>query len=944
MAFNKAKALQEAEKSVSLGKIAPAIKQYLWVFEKDPADLAILNTVGDLYVRDKNLPEALKYFHKLADSYTQEGFTVKAIAIYKKIAKLDPASVDVLIKTGELYTIQGLSREARDQYLQAVEFYKKKNQTDKVLDVFRKIVALDPENTASRMRLGEFCEQAGKKSDAVEAYVAAAESALRRNDGATAETALKKASGLESKNPQIQILRARVALSRHNEDEAIKILGSDPQLRSDPVARQILLDAYSSSGKLDDAEKMVLEMFEGTPADFSPVSTFAGMCIAGGKYDQVIDLLRKDLEPIIEHDHAVATMEMLRQIWGKNPEFLPALELIRELCEKTQDQTSLPEVLESLGDVYVRSGQLEKAEGVYRKLLEREPENESIKNLLNQVLGKEHKEGQGVTPAEIQSTELAMSAEPEPAATILSPDAGEAAMVKEALENSELYSRYGLQDKAIAELEKVLEVYPNQLDVHRRILETAQKSSPPRVAEAAEALARIHAERGELELAKKYEAIVAKGGVIGVSAIPEEPVSAPTETAASEPSAPPAIAEFDLTAGLASEISPATQIATSAMTPPQPSAPPVQEFDLSGDWSPAVGEEAPAPAPASILAPEPPPAVEVESGIPSETPPAVEAQAPGSEITTAAPSQAPAFNFEESRVEVEFYLDQGFVDEARKTVGGLEETYPGNPQVAELRRLIEERGKAGAAVEEPQQVGGGQAEWELPEAPASVGAKETSEVEEPSVPAAPASAESRVESVAAVPASSGPLEGLIGDLEAGLEGVAAASQVPVPSPAAKETPPTQGAPVGAAGLSGLLEELGGSEETAATDDTQTHYDLGVAFREMNLLDEAIGEFQKVAREARKDQYPPHFLQACTLLALCFMDKKMPVLAAKWYSRALEMPDLDEDAVLALQYDLGVAYEQAGNTKIAIEKFSEVYSQNIDYRDVAEKLRLLQQKP
>ena len=74
-----------------------------------------------------------------------------------------------------------------------------------------------------------------------------------------------------------------------------------------------------------------------------------------------------------------------------------------------------------------------------------------------------------------------------------------------------------------------------------------------------------------------------------------------------------------------------------------------------------------------------------------------------------------------------------------------------------------------------------------------------------------------------------------------------------------------------------------------------------------------------------------------------MDKQMPAIAAKWYARALETPGLDDEAMMALEYDMGVAFEQAGDKKTALEKFSEVYSQNIDFRDVAEKIRLLQQK-
>jgi len=166
-----------------------------------------------------------------------------------------------------------------------------------------------------------------------------------------------------------------------------------------------------------------------------------------------------------------------------------------------------------------------------------------------------------------------------------------------------------------------------------------------------------------------------------------------------------------------------------------------------------------------------------------------------------------------------------------------------------------------------------------------------------------------------------------------------------PPPAASKTQPSA-APSEAevSPLSGLLDELGEPGTGAATqDDLETHYNLGVAFREMGLLDEAIGEFQKVLKGAQKGSYPANFLQACSLLAVCFMDKGMPQIAAKWYLRALETPDLDEESTLALEYDLGVAYEQVGDTHSALARFSEVDSQNIDYRDVAEKIRVLQQK-
>jgi tetratricopeptide (TPR) repeat protein len=182
---------------------------------------------------------------------------------------------------------------------------------------------------------------------------------------------------------------------------------------------------------------------------------------------------------------------------------------------------------------------------------------------------------------------------------------------------------------------------------------------------------------------------------------------------------------------------------------------------------------------------------------------------------------------------------------------------------------------------------------------------------------------------------------LAGDLASSLDGLVASGQNLPTTPPAVGVDQAQGVEQ----LSSLLAELEESDAAVgARDDPETHYNLGVAFREMGLLDEAIGEFQKVVKGAGKGNYPPHFLQACSLLAICFMEKAMPAIAIRWYLRALETPGLDEEALMALQYDLGVAYERAGDTRSALERFTEVYSQNIDFREVADKIRQLQPKP
>jgi len=153
------------------------------------------------------------------------------------------------------------------------------------------------------------------------------------------------------------------------------------------------------------------------------------------------------------------------------------------------------------------------------------------------------------------------------------------------------------------------------------------------------------------------------------------------------------------------------------------------------------------------------------------------------------------------------------------------------------------------------------------------------------------------------------------------------------------TPKVDAASVDLADMFGELKhEL---EEDAANtqEDPETHYNLGVAFREMGLLDEAIGELQKVCQAVDRGQQFPQLMQTYTWLAQCFLDKGVPEAAIRWYERALKLP-IDEETRTALNYELASSYEAAGNKTVALNHFMEVYGSNIDYRDVAERIKAL----
>ncbi|MGC2541677.1 MAG: tetratricopeptide repeat protein, partial [Candidatus Sulfotelmatobacter sp.] len=179
------------------------------------------------------------------------------------------------------------------------------------------------------------------------------------------------------------------------------------------------------------------------------------------------------------------------------------------------------------------------------------------------------------------------------------------------------------------------------------------------------------------------------------------------------------------------------------------------------------------------------------------------------------------------------------------------------------------------------------------------------------------------------------------------QSAAAAAHVPTIPPvipgapaAAKSSPFGEDAGVDLAEMFGELKQDLEAGSAAVEEDPETHYNLGIAFREMGLLDEAIGELQKTCQAVDRGHPFPQVMQTYTWLAQCFLDKGVPEAAIRWYQKALTAPGIDEDTRTALHYEVASAYETAGDKASALKHFMEVYGRNIDYRDVAERIKPL----
>ena len=123
-------------------------------------------------------------------------------------------------------------------------------------------------------------------------------------------------------------------------------------------------------------------------------------------------------------------------------------------------------------------------------------------------------------------------------------------------------------------------------------------------------------------------------------------------------------------------------------------------------------------------------------------------------------------------------------------------------------------------------------------------------------------------------------------------------------------------------------------EHVAPDDVSAHHDLGTAYMEMGLLDEAIGEFQMALRAS------PHHLPTHEVMGRCWMEAGKPDMAARSLGRALEVDFEIEDELIGIYYLMGRAMQDLGNTTEALEFFEKVFSLDINFEDVTERLRSL----
>ncbi|MHB8481753.1 MAG: tetratricopeptide repeat protein [Nitrospiria bacterium] len=202
MALDKTVIIQNAQKFAIKGQIDKAIDEWQKLIKETPNDGNIFNIIGDLYLKKNSNPEAISAYLKAASAFDKAGFSLKTIAVYKKIIKINPENFDIYIKLADLDAERGLIGNAIEEYLKVIKHYSKNGFNQDSISVYKKIVNLDSNNISMRIKLADICIKEGLKKEATEQYIKIAEIYRAEKKTFEAEEILLRCLSIDPDHPQ----------------------------------------------------------------------------------------------------------------------------------------------------------------------------------------------------------------------------------------------------------------------------------------------------------------------------------------------------------------------------------------------------------------------------------------------------------------------------------------------------------------------------------------------------------------------------------------------------------------------------------------------------------------------------------------------------------------------------------------------------------------------
>ena len=935
--------LQNAQKFMAKGKIDKAIEEWQKLITDSPNDGNIYNTIGDLYLKDKKLPKATEAFLKGANAFHSAGFALKAMAVYKKLTKLVPDRVDILTKLADLNAERGMASIAIQDYLAAAKKYTQENDIKGALDVYRKVAALDESNTSIRIKLAEMCLKEGYRELAIEEFVKLAVYYKNNNQSKELETIQEHILKLDPNNLTILQMKGKTAPA-----------AEAPSSTEVPTPEKLLAQVDDLIGKenYDEAGKLIDQCLETDPEDAAAHQKKGTILLKTKTPGEAFESLKKACQIYISRTEYGLAGKLMKDFLDADPERIEAYQLLGEAYEKSGNAKLAVSAYAHIIDEHLASGDMGAGNELFLKIKALDPEHRDVRRLKhtfdhvgiakakleisqsNATLSlsqsdsvqaasppvegpgtgiessvEEQKPPMETVPAQeildesvgstVEAPDVVVEPEPEP----VDAPAADPAALQSCFTEAEVYIKYGMTDKAIDQLKQAVAMDPENPEAHEQLKAIYKtEGQKEEEVEACLKLIEIYKNTGDSERRK----------IMGEEAKALDPEN-------------PRVMEAT---GMAPILQDERMEELLKEKPVQDINPVTQESTVN--LEPAVEEP--------VSSPE----------LPDESAPEME----GEEEE----------DIEERVSEAEFYYQQGLQDEAKKMYELILALKPDHPTAAEkLNLIIKEQEESLTVVSDPP----AQVAPEVAAPAPSEDLAEKSDVEkedektlneelDKSFAAFTGPGETESEPVnAGVDQKSVPREEVAGGKTENVEikddeYVDLSMLLDDESRAILEVSISKDAPVAGdlgdadeninAQLDSLFSEFEHDAVEQSDDiDVETHYNLGIAYKEMGLINEAILEFQESIKGSDR------FIDSSSMLGVCLQESGNSSEAVQVLKQALGDSRCDETQRRWLMYDLAVSYEIEERFEEAHAQFNDIYESDRNFRDVAERLHILQDR-
>jgi len=352
MVFDKTKAMRNAERYIAQGKIQSAIGEYKQVVANDPKDFGTMNMLGDLYTKNGEKKSAVTCYTSVAEHYSKQGFAQKAIAIYNKISKIQPGSIELSAKLAELYKLKGSVNEARSHYKLVAEHYEREGRKIDALEIRKQIASLDPTDTAIQLNLAAAYLEENQPEQAAEAFNEAGVRFAKKSKHAEAIDAFDKALQITPTEPKTLAGFVQSHFALGTAPSAAQRLGeiysAAPHERD---VLHLLIDCHLEAGNTAEAEKAIIGLVEKEPATYPKLVGLARTYLKNGDVESSGRVMAMASEHLLLAGEVDEFESMLTELMALDPEQLEGLRLRARLSAWQRDDAGMHQALVQLATV-----------------------------------------------------------------------------------------------------------------------------------------------------------------------------------------------------------------------------------------------------------------------------------------------------------------------------------------------------------------------------------------------------------------------------------------------------------------------------------------------------------------------------------------------------------------------------------------------------------------